>query len=165
MIPLIKTSGKAIAIRLAEDGFDVCINDVAANKAGIEEVNWPISITHTLSSSLADLFRSRPSKKLNPSGANPTGMSQTSPSSPKSRPLLLPRSRNSALSMLWSQTRVSHKWKHSWIWVKTMWGGCLRLMFLEYLTVILRVRSRWSSRVVGGSWLVVQGLSFPYGCI
>ncbi|PVH82875.1 acetoin dehydrogenase-like protein [Cadophora sp. DSE1049] len=29
--------GKAIAIRLAEDGFDVCINDIAANKAGIEE--------------------------------------------------------------------------------------------------------------------------------
>jgi len=31
-------SGKAIAIRLAEDGFDVCINDIAANKAGIDEV-------------------------------------------------------------------------------------------------------------------------------
>jgi len=29
--------GKAIAIRLAEDGFDVCINDVSANKAGIDE--------------------------------------------------------------------------------------------------------------------------------
>jgi len=29
--------GKAIALRLAEDGFDVCINDVAANKAGIDE--------------------------------------------------------------------------------------------------------------------------------
>jgi len=29
--------GKAIAIRLAEDGFDVCINDIAANKAGIDE--------------------------------------------------------------------------------------------------------------------------------
>jgi len=29
--------GKGIAIRLAEDGFDVCINDVAANRAGIEE--------------------------------------------------------------------------------------------------------------------------------
>jgi hypothetical protein len=33
-----KKRGKAIAIRLAEDGFDVCINDVAANKAGIDEV-------------------------------------------------------------------------------------------------------------------------------
>ncbi|KAK0122232.1 hypothetical protein ONS95_010485 [Cadophora gregata] len=33
--------GKAIAIRLAEDGFDVCINDIAANKAGIEEVLPP----------------------------------------------------------------------------------------------------------------------------
>lgn len=30
--------GKAIAIRLAEDGFDVCINDVEANQAGIDEV-------------------------------------------------------------------------------------------------------------------------------
>jgi len=35
----LKDSGKAIAIRLAEDGYDVCINDVAANKAGIEEAN------------------------------------------------------------------------------------------------------------------------------
>ncbi|KAH9208262.1 acetoin dehydrogenase-like protein [Leptodontidium sp. 2 PMI_412] len=32
-----KGKGKAIAIRLAEDGFDVCINDIAANKAGIDE--------------------------------------------------------------------------------------------------------------------------------
>lgn len=31
-------SGKAIAIRLAEDGFDVCINDVEANSKGIDEV-------------------------------------------------------------------------------------------------------------------------------
>lgn len=30
--------GKAIAIRLAEDGFNVCINDVEANQAGIDEV-------------------------------------------------------------------------------------------------------------------------------
>jgi acetoin reductase-like protein len=29
--------GKALAIRLAEDGFDICINDIAANKAGIDE--------------------------------------------------------------------------------------------------------------------------------
>lgn len=29
--------GKAIALRLAEDGFDVCINDIAANKPGIDE--------------------------------------------------------------------------------------------------------------------------------
>ncbi|EDN96759.1 hypothetical protein SS1G_01685 [Sclerotinia sclerotiorum 1980 UF-70] len=29
--------GKAIAIRLAEDGFDVCINDISANQAGIDE--------------------------------------------------------------------------------------------------------------------------------
>jgi len=33
-------SGKAIAIRLAEDGFDVCINDISANKAGIDEVSF-----------------------------------------------------------------------------------------------------------------------------
>ncbi|RMJ19299.1 hypothetical protein CDV36_000995 [Fusarium kuroshium] len=30
--------GKAIALRLAEDGYDVCINDIQANKAGIDEV-------------------------------------------------------------------------------------------------------------------------------
>jgi len=29
--------GRAIALRLAEDGFDVCINDIAANQAGIDE--------------------------------------------------------------------------------------------------------------------------------
>jgi NAD(P)-dependent dehydrogenase (short-subunit alcohol dehydrogenase family) len=32
------TSGKAIALRLANDGYDVCINDVEANKAGSDEV-------------------------------------------------------------------------------------------------------------------------------
>ena len=31
-------SGKAIAIRLAQDGYDVCINDVQANQQGIDEV-------------------------------------------------------------------------------------------------------------------------------
>lgn len=31
-------SGKAIAIRLANDGYDVCINDVQANKSGCDEV-------------------------------------------------------------------------------------------------------------------------------
>jgi NAD(P)-dependent dehydrogenase (short-subunit alcohol dehydrogenase family) len=30
--------GKAIALRLAEDGYDVCINDVKANEAGAHEV-------------------------------------------------------------------------------------------------------------------------------
>jgi len=35
---LTSSSGKAIAIRMAEDGYDVCINDVAANQAGIDEV-------------------------------------------------------------------------------------------------------------------------------
>ncbi|CZT11523.1 related to L-2.3-butanediol dehydrogenase [Rhynchosporium agropyri] len=30
--------GKAISLRLAEDGFDVCINDIAANQSGIDEV-------------------------------------------------------------------------------------------------------------------------------
>ncbi|KAK2624551.1 hypothetical protein QTJ16_006501 [Diplocarpon rosae] len=29
--------GRSIAIRLAEDGYDVCINDVVANQAGIDE--------------------------------------------------------------------------------------------------------------------------------
>ncbi|KAJ4202032.1 hypothetical protein NW759_015500 [Fusarium solani] len=29
--------GKAIALRLAEDGYDICINDIQANKAGIDE--------------------------------------------------------------------------------------------------------------------------------
>ncbi|KAG9232712.1 acetoin dehydrogenase-like protein [Amylocarpus encephaloides] len=28
--------GKAIAIRLAEDGYDVCVNDIAANQSGID---------------------------------------------------------------------------------------------------------------------------------
>jgi NAD(P)-dependent dehydrogenase (short-subunit alcohol dehydrogenase family) len=31
-------SGKAIALRLAHDGYDVCINDIPANKAGCDEV-------------------------------------------------------------------------------------------------------------------------------
>ncbi|KAF2027064.1 acetoin dehydrogenase-like protein [Setomelanomma holmii] len=30
--------GKAIALRLANDGYDVCINDIAANKSGCDEV-------------------------------------------------------------------------------------------------------------------------------
>lgn len=30
--------GKAIALRIARDGYDVCINDIAANQAGSEEV-------------------------------------------------------------------------------------------------------------------------------
>ena len=30
--------GKAIALRLADDGYDVCINDVSANKSGIDEM-------------------------------------------------------------------------------------------------------------------------------
>jgi NAD(P)-dependent dehydrogenase (short-subunit alcohol dehydrogenase family) len=30
--------GKAIALRLAEDGYDVCINDVKANEKGAHEV-------------------------------------------------------------------------------------------------------------------------------
>ena len=31
-------SGKAIALRLANDGYDVCINDIAGNKSEAEEV-------------------------------------------------------------------------------------------------------------------------------
>jgi NAD(P)-dependent dehydrogenase (short-subunit alcohol dehydrogenase family) len=30
--------GKAIALRLAADGYDVCVNDIPVNKAGAEEV-------------------------------------------------------------------------------------------------------------------------------
>lgn len=30
--------GRAIAIRLAEDGYDVCVNDIAANEKGAQEV-------------------------------------------------------------------------------------------------------------------------------
>ncbi len=30
--------GKAIAIRLAHDGYDVCINDIPANHTGIDSV-------------------------------------------------------------------------------------------------------------------------------
>ncbi|OQN97882.1 hypothetical protein B0A48_16193 [Cryoendolithus antarcticus] len=30
--------GKAIALRLAQDGYDICVNDVTANKQGAEEV-------------------------------------------------------------------------------------------------------------------------------
>lgn len=30
--------GKAIALRLAADGYDVCVNDVNANQAGCDEV-------------------------------------------------------------------------------------------------------------------------------
>jgi hypothetical protein len=33
-----RLSGKAVAIRLAEDGYDVCINDISANQKGIDEV-------------------------------------------------------------------------------------------------------------------------------
>ncbi|TKA67585.1 hypothetical protein B0A49_07214 [Cryomyces minteri] len=30
--------GKAIALRLANDGYDICVNDVSANSAGVDEV-------------------------------------------------------------------------------------------------------------------------------
>lgn len=35
---LIIYSGKSIALRLAQDGYDVCVNDVQANQKGIDEV-------------------------------------------------------------------------------------------------------------------------------
>ena len=35
---LIHTSGKAIALRLAQDGYDICVNDIETNRAGAEEV-------------------------------------------------------------------------------------------------------------------------------
>jgi NAD(P)-dependent dehydrogenase (short-subunit alcohol dehydrogenase family) len=31
-------SGKAIALRLAQDGYDICVNDIPANKSGAEDV-------------------------------------------------------------------------------------------------------------------------------
>ena len=36
-------SGKSIALRLANDGYDVCINDISANKQGAEEVAHEIT--------------------------------------------------------------------------------------------------------------------------
>lgn len=35
-------SGKAIALRLAKDGYDICINDVASNEQGVNEVSMPM---------------------------------------------------------------------------------------------------------------------------
>src|SRR4051794_9586227 len=35
---LMHHSGKAIALRLANDGYHVCINDIEANKPGCDEV-------------------------------------------------------------------------------------------------------------------------------
>jgi NAD(P)-dependent dehydrogenase (short-subunit alcohol dehydrogenase family) len=35
---ILRLSGKAIALRLANDGYDVCINDIEANKSGCDEV-------------------------------------------------------------------------------------------------------------------------------
>ncbi|KAI9705343.1 MAG: hypothetical protein M1820_005173 [Bogoriella megaspora] len=43
--PLIVPSGKAIALRLASDGYNICINDVEANKPGVDEV---VSQIHSL---------------------------------------------------------------------------------------------------------------------
>jgi NAD(P)-dependent dehydrogenase (short-subunit alcohol dehydrogenase family) len=31
-------SGKAIALRLAQDGYNICVNDIQANQSGAEEV-------------------------------------------------------------------------------------------------------------------------------
>jgi NAD(P)-dependent dehydrogenase (short-subunit alcohol dehydrogenase family) len=36
--PLISFSGKAIALRLAQDGYNICVNDIQANQSGAEEV-------------------------------------------------------------------------------------------------------------------------------
>ena len=37
-------SGKAIAIRLAQDGFDICVNDISANKAEIDQASFLSSL-------------------------------------------------------------------------------------------------------------------------
>jgi NAD(P)-dependent dehydrogenase (short-subunit alcohol dehydrogenase family) len=36
-------SGKSIALRLANDGYDVCVNDISENKQGAEEVAHEIT--------------------------------------------------------------------------------------------------------------------------
>jgi len=38
-------SGKAIALRLAGDGYDICVNDVKANEQGANEVSGDILFT------------------------------------------------------------------------------------------------------------------------
>jgi hypothetical protein len=40
---VLSISGKSIALRLANDGYDVCINDISANKQGAEEVAHEIT--------------------------------------------------------------------------------------------------------------------------
>lgn len=49
-------SGKSIAIRLAQDGYDVCINDLALNQAGIDEVFILLFLTSILTSSSTKEF-------------------------------------------------------------------------------------------------------------
>lgn len=38
MAPVRFESGKAIALRLARDGFDICINDLKVNSNSVEDV-------------------------------------------------------------------------------------------------------------------------------
>ena len=37
--------GRAIALQLADDGYDVCVNDVDSKKQALEEVRLPISVS------------------------------------------------------------------------------------------------------------------------
>ena len=43
---LIHFSGKAIALRLANDGYNICVNDVEANKAGVDDVSQLSALPH-----------------------------------------------------------------------------------------------------------------------
>lgn len=78
-----RNRGKAIAIRLAEDGFDVCINDVAANQAGIDEVEQMLFQSSKLH--LESNMSLRLSKKSRPSADSHTAMLRTFQSSLKSK--------------------------------------------------------------------------------
>lgn len=66
MSTLTSDRGKAIAIRLAEDGYDVCINDVPANQAGIDEVSPAVYLPPTLLHLANTPSANRQSKKSSP---------------------------------------------------------------------------------------------------
>ena len=61
--------GKAIAIRLAEDGFDVCVNDIQTNSQGIDEVS--ITKIYALAVTALTAIITRSSTTFTPSAAKP----------------------------------------------------------------------------------------------
>lgn len=77
--------GKSIAIRLAEDGFDVCVNDIAANQAGIDEVSRRVDAHPLLRMELTEAAHRRRSKKFKLSVETLMVTLQMFPSSPKSK--------------------------------------------------------------------------------